>query len=158
MRFCSRFPHQRGWGLGVALFGVVGMWLVVMFLTACRPRNVHFFIWHGTLENETTKLPRNVRRQSPNDFSTYTVISKTLNAIFVQNVDVLHVKVDGAYIHHSLSFELHHLWYEIRTLLLHSYKTQYCHNASAGLDILSVHQAVRVQQPRSHRRMFNQKW
>jgi hypothetical protein len=84
-----------------------------------------------------------------------TTSSKTLNAIVVQNVDFLQVKVECAYRHHSVSFELRHFSYVIRTCLLHTYQTQYCHNAS---DILSVQQAVCIQQRHSHRGIFNQKW
>ena len=76
----------------------------------------------------------------------------------MQNVEELHVKVDGTCILHSVSFELRHFLYVIRTLLLHTHQTQYCHNASDSLDILSVRQAIRVQQPHSHRGIFNQKW
>jgi hypothetical protein len=122
-----------------------------MFLTACSPRNVQFFIWHGILENETTKQPRNARRQLPSDCATYTTSTKTVNAIFVE------VKVDGAFIYHSVSdFELCHISNVIRTLVLHAHQTQYYQNASDSLDMSSVHQLVREKQPYSHRGIFSQ--
>jgi len=66
----------------------------------------------------------------------HTTISKTLNTIVVQNVVVLHVKLECASRHHSVSFELRHFSYVIRTLLFHTDQTQCCHNASDSLDIL----------------------
>jgi hypothetical protein len=71
----------------------------------------------------------------------------------VQNVQV---KADGAYIYHHVSdFELRHISYVIRMLLLHTHQTQYYQDASDSLDILSVHQLLREQQLDSYRGIFS---
>jgi hypothetical protein len=58
------------------------------------------------------------------DAETYTTDTKTLNTVFVQNVEVLNVEADCADVYLSVSdFELPHIWYVILNLLLHTHQT-----------------------------------